>query len=119
MKQAMKDMGYNQKQLAIKLNTAQTTVSKVALGKDNVSDDLKEMAYDFLNNPFNKNIEVTDKKKEIKENTIKEETPISELIEDAKPIDLKEFNLDADSLLKENQKLKRQIFLYEKLIERL
>ena len=122
MKKAMKDMGYNQMQLAKKLDTVQTTISKVALGKESVSDDMKEMVYDFLNNPFNKNFKEPEKKakkENVDSNENNEQPIVEENTKEKDIIDLKSFDLDTDKLLMENQKLKRQIYLYEKLIERL
>lgn len=142
LKRKAYNMGYTIAELGRAVRMNEPVVNNIINGHDKYSEDKKEIVYDFLNNPLNKKIDNGVKKKEsvkkplieqknITEPVIKEEDIIEPLkkenvgIEVKKVEDdiiddkLKEFNLDRDSLFKENQRLKRQLYLYEKLIEKL
>lgn len=83
--QALKDMenyGYTQTELAKKLGVVHSYVNHLVRDKSDVSDDFREEVYDFLHNPFNKNVreEKATTNEKIVEETPKETKIISEPI---------------------------------------
>lgn len=140
--QARKDIenaNYTQKTLAdaigVGINQGSLCLSLKNNGdKRSLSDDAKERVYDFLHDPINKNIVKKPKfkvsnvfNKKAKEK-LPEITPIEvgepeEMIEEVEEVKTNEISVASETIIKslkeENERLKRQISLYEKLIERL
>lgn len=113
-KKDIKRMGYEQIEVAEKLNTAPSMISKTLVHPNNVQFSTKYKLYDFIKNPLNKNIE----------DILKEEVNKNVKVEVDKPnksvIGNKELSETELELLKEeNAKLKKQLERYEKLIDRL
>lgn len=126
----IKDSGYSQSKLANKLNITPSVICKMLKGK-NSSFNTKCKVYDFIKNPLNKNIEYLLKKE--KEKNVKDEEEITDenLAKEVKNtkkdvIEEKETTENPTDLIndilelkEENDKLKKQIERYEKLIDRL
>lgn len=132
MKTDIAKMGYNCTTLAKEIGVHCSIINRLANNKKDCSDKLAIRIYDFLQNPLNSkfNKKETPVKTPIKtptETSIKienSELTIDELKELSTEKNEREFCFDSMfneliELRQENEKLKRQINLYEKLIERL
>lgn len=116
-KEDIKRMGYEQIEIAEKLNTSPSMISKTLLHPNNVQFNTKYKLYDFVKNPLNKNIE--DKLKEEKEkNVIKEVENTEKNVIEKKPTEMLSVN-QIETLQAENERLRKQLERYEKLIDRL
>lgn len=116
-KENIKRMGYEQIEIAEKLNTSPSMISKTLLHPNNVQFNTKYKLYDFVKNPLNKNIE--DKLKEEKEkNVIKEVENTEKNVIEKKPTEMLSVN-QIETLQAENERLRKQLERYEKLIDRL
>lgn len=142
-KKKMKEYGYNYVQLAKMLGYVPSTISWARAGKG--SDDLMEEIYDFLHDTMNKrkkgnkdlpekikDVDVVIDKNPVKvvDIELKTEEEVNNKIKNANE-EIKEENLEVhgtptfmdyneiNKIVAENEKLRRQIYLYEKLIERL
>lgn len=116
-KEDIKRMGYEQTEIAEKINTSPSMVSKVLCHPNNVQFNTKYKLYDFVKNPLNKNIE--DKLKEEKEkNVIKEVENIEKNVIEKQPTEMLSVN-QIETLQAENERLRKQLERYEKLIDRL
>lgn len=119
----LKKMGYSQISLADELGLTQGAVCN-AMKNRKTSDDTKERIYDFLHEPLNKKIV-----KVVKEQELQEEVEEKQLVEEVQQEEVKEAEnivpamsdneSEMERLKEENSRLKRQIYLYEKMIERL
>ena len=125
LKQKAKEMGYNFIQLAAATGLSYPTLTRLSNKIEYCGDDVKEELYDFLNNGLNK--KVKSEKEVIEEPAIetiedKAETTHNDIVVDKAcvPKDNNERELkNIEELELEIKALKRQIYLYEKLIERL
>ena len=112
-KEDIKRMGYEQIEIAEKLNTSPSMISKTLLHPNNVQFNTKYKLYDFVKNPLNKNIE--DVLKEEKGKSVIKE---AENVIEKKPTEMLSVN-QIETLQAENERLRKQLERYEKLIDRL
>lgn len=124
-----KNFGYKtQRELAKKLKRGQGTLCALENKKVNrVCNSLIEL-YDFYKNDFNKKIEEENKEKEKEVQELPKDEEIVEVVEEYEPFVEEELkkepvNITSETNVKnlndEIRRLKRQIMLYEKLIEKL
>lgn len=126
-KRDIKATGYEQTEIAKKLNTSPSMLSKILCHPNNVLFSSKYRLYDFVKNPLNKNIEdllKIEKEKNVKveDKTIDENA--AEEVENTKKdmtaeYKRQDFDNELETLKTENERLKKQLERYEKLIDRL
>lgn len=116
-KEDIKRMGYEQIEVAEKINTSPSMVSKTLLHPNNVQFNTKYKLYDFVKNPLNKNIEDVLKEEKGK-SVIKEIENTEKNVIEKKPTELLSVN-QIETLQAENERLRKQLERYEKLIDRL
>lgn len=116
-KEDIKRMGYEQIEIAEKLNTSPSMISKTLLHPNNVQFNTKYKLYDFVKNPLNKNIEDVLKEEKGK-SVIKEVENTEKNVIEKKPTEMLSVN-QIETLQAENKRLRKQLERYEKLIDRL
>lgn len=102
----MYDMGYNYNTLSEAIGCAQPTVNQIMNNKRKGSFGLKNTMYEFLKEPLNKNIKENKKKDDIE-------------ILYVPPKEHKGNDKELEKLKAENERLKKQLERYEKLIDML
>lgn len=140
LKEKSKEMGYSLKQLSKTIDLSYPTIARLANNIKYCGEDVKEEVYDFLNNSLNKKVKKVeeDNKKTLVSTKIEEPIETVEAKDEcvydgtvfaksykAIPERYLELSItnrkdkEIQELELEIEKLKRQIYLYEKLIERL
>ena len=116
-KEDIKRMGYEQIEIAEKLNTSPSMISKTLLHPNNVQFNTKYKLYDFVKNPLNKNIEDVLKEEKGK-SVIKEIENTEKNVIEKQSTEMLSVN-QIETLQAENERLRKQLERYEKLIDRL
>ena len=102
----MYDMGYNYNTLSEFIGFSQPTINQIMNNKRNASFGIKNTMYEFLKEPLNKNIKEKKKKDDIE-------------VLYVPPEEHKGNDKELEKLKAENEKLRKQLERYEKLIDRL
>lgn len=116
-KKDIKRMGYEQIEVAEKINTSPSMISKTLLHPNNVQFNTKYKLYDFVKNPLNKNIEDVLKEEKGK-SVIKEIENTEKNVIEKQSTEMLSVN-QIETLQAENERLRKQLERYEKLIDRL
>lgn len=117
--ETMRGMNYNYNTLAERIDISQPTITQLFNGTRNASIGLKCVIYDFLNNPLNKYIPKPKTKKKKDKKVLEPEIEVLSLEpeEPKKEVILNDSELQ--NLKTENERLRKQLERYEKLIDRL